>query len=98
METLTHRDVFLLKNEFVEMKDKFDEVYYALVGNKLTNDGGLVKRIGENETEIEEIRSRIEDMEKKNVKSELYVKILWGTGGFIASALFTYILQLIFRA
>jgi hypothetical protein len=48
-------------NQLVNYHEKLDEMVIevkdALVGNKLTNDGGIIKRVQEHEASIKELQS-----------------------------------------
>lgn len=93
MEDLTAEELSQLKNEFKGMKAKFDEIYYALVGNKIGGDGGIVQRVRDAENELEELRIKIEHIERNSSKNETYVKILWAAGGIISGAVLGFIIQ-----
>jgi hypothetical protein len=94
---VTHQTIQDLKDEMVDMKAKLDELYFALIGNRVTMDGGLVRRVEDTEKEIRKLRDKIDALERINIKSALYVKILWACGGTIAGGAFYEILQLIFK-
>lgn len=74
------------ENKLVEdvaaMKQQLTEVYTALVGNNIGNDGGIVKRLSSME-------SRLESMEKKQTIIGVQFKILWAGAGAIVMFLGT---------
>lgn len=94
---IMRQEVSEVKRDLSEMKNKVNEMYHSLIGNTLAKDGGIIKRLQTVEEKHEELTDRVEDLEKKNDKLEVYQKILWAAGGFVASSLFVYVLQLIFK-
>ncbi|HEY4207971.1 MAG TPA: hypothetical protein VGM31_14205 [Puia sp.] len=83
--------------DFREMKNKVDKMYYALLGNELTEDGGLIRRVGESEKEIALLHDRIDQLERKNIKGELYLNWLWGLAGFVLSSGFSALIYHLFK-
>lgn len=94
---VTQTDIDQLKEELIGMKEKLGEVYYALIGNKLAGDGGLVKRVLDSESELEKLSMRVDLIERKAIRSDLYVRWLWAAGGFILAAVATIIIKSIFN-
>ncbi|MDH7463987.1 hypothetical protein QEG73_21980 [Chitinophagaceae bacterium 26-R-25] len=101
-----HMEIEHLEMKFNEVGQKVDKMYIALLGSDLTNDGGLVGRINGLEDEVEELRKQIEEevdaleneikkIKEASIKSELYVKILWGVGGAIALLIVRYFFEVI---
>ena len=75
-----------------EMTGKVDKMFYALMGNELAKDGGLVGRIEKLEKRIDNNELDIESIQKKNVGFEIYQKIMWTALG----GLLTFVLESVF--
>lgn len=97
-------DMDLLKAEFRKLErtvgdihGKLDEVHGAIIGNPLTQDGGIAKRLSKAEQQLNDLEERLEVAERKQLKYNLYIIIMWTCVGGVAMAIFTYILQLIFK-
>ncbi|GEM_PF-1923065 len=73
-------DMYLLK-----------EVHEALIGNRIGQDGGLVKRVTKIENSVDEMCDRLEEVEKKEDQSSLYIKIIWTLGGTLVGTVLTLI-------
>lgn len=43
--------------------DELETIKYAFIGNELTRDGGLIRRVERSETELEVLEKRIIEME-----------------------------------
>ena len=86
-----------MEKDMGEMKSQLNELYLALMGSKITNDGGMVARIIELESEVTVLKREQSAMKADKAKTELYVKIMWGMVGAFASGTFLYILNLIFK-
>lgn len=80
-----------------DIHGKLDEVHGAIIGNPLTQDGGMAKRLSLAEKQLNELEERLEVAEKKQLKYNIYVIVMWTCVGGSASFLFAYVLQLIFK-
>jgi len=78
-----------IKKEVSQMKTKIDQIYYALVGNDLSKDGGISKRLTDLEGQVE-------------VLEAFRQKFMWTMGliaagssivGFILSFVLSYLLK-----
>lgn len=72
--------------DFAQMKTQVNEMYTALVGDRISNDGGLVKR-------IDKMEGRLDIVEKIGNKIGWQVGMLWLSAGVIL----TGILAIIFK-
>jgi hypothetical protein len=81
-----------LRKELYEIKGTLHLVHSALIGNPLTNDGGMVKRMVEAEERVENIEKKIISMDKINIKLKVYVAILWAMAGSVATSIFVLII------
>jgi hypothetical protein len=79
------------------IKDTLSEVHGAIIGNPLSKDGGMAGRLTSAEKQLEALEQRLEAAEKKQVKYNAYVIIMWTCVGGVAMAIFNYLLQLMVR-
>lgn len=86
-----------LKERFNEIKEILNEVHSAIIGNPLTKDGGMAARLIMAEEELERLKVTVSEIDKKQIKYNLYTRLMWVMGGAIISIVFAYILQLIFK-
>lgn len=86
-----------IREEVRKIGSKVDELYSALIGSRVTKDGGLVKRVQEQEQDLEEFKVsmtlRMESLEKQKIKTAAYVHILYAAAGAVAMAIFTLIIK-----
>ena len=66
--------------DFATMRNQVTEMYTALIGNKLTQDGGMVKRLTNLETKVSK-------MDKFTSRMGWQVGLLWASGGVIVTGL-----------
>lgn len=66
--------------DFATMRQQVNEMYTALIGNKITQDGGLVKRLGQAEI-------RLDKVEKIGAKLGWHFKAMYATVGFVAAGI-----------
>lgn len=64
--------------DFARMKQQLNDVHSALVGNPVTGDGGMVKRLAAAE-------ERIEKQEKLGARIGWHFKVMYVTVGFVAA-------------
>jgi hypothetical protein len=74
------------QTDFRDMKDKVNKMYYAMLGNELTKDGGLVARIQKLETASDE-------MQKGYQKITWTHKLLIAAASLLTGSLGTYIIS-----
>jgi hypothetical protein len=98
---VTHQDIKQIKEQVSDLSGKLTEVHTALIGSKITGDGGLIRRVIDSEAEVERLTLRIAELENKSGKTEFYLKVIWGLGGTTTASIFFYIffyiLKLIFH-
>ncbi len=89
-----------LVNKIDKLEEKIDEMHFALKGDSLTNSGGLGRRMESTERELGKIWGKIDslekkdiEMEKKNIKSGVYLYLLVLACGFVLCALFQYVIK-----
>lgn len=97
MDQLLKQEIENVKNQFSEMGEKLDQVYYAMLGSELTKDGGLIGRIIQLEKDVAVLEQKTESLERERNKSDIYVKILWAAGGVICTGILGYILSIAFK-
>lgn len=85
-----------LKVELSGMKKLLSQVHYALVGNDLTKDGGMTRRLEDAEKELLEFDKRLAEAEKKQIRYNVYTVIMWACVGATGMAIFAYLVQFVF--
>lgn len=78
-------DLTAIKNTLAQFGIKLEMVYASLVGNEISKDGGLVEDIRLMKLDNKELTKRVEKVENGQTKRELYVRLLWGAAGIIAT-------------
>ena len=87
----TRAGIRLMKVDVIEIRTDITLIKTALVGNDLTQDGGLVKRMYENESRVDKMEIRIGVLERNDEKKGIYIKILWTVAGAILGALLAFL-------
>jgi hypothetical protein len=87
---MNEQTIQLLQTDMKDMKGKVDKMYFALMGNELARDGGLVGR-------IEKVEATVEKLEKAALKFAIHQRIMWSCLGAAAGIVFTYIVQTILK-
>lgn len=77
-----------------DMKGKVDKMFYALMGNEIAKDGGLVGRIEHLEEAFEKLEGVVQKQAERNIKLEVYQRIMWTAIGGVAMAVFSYVITL----
>lgn len=93
-ENLEH-DINAIKNNLSTFGMKLEMVYAALVGNEIAKDGGLVADIVSQQKQILRLKERIEKVEARESKRQLYLNIIWGAVGVIITLIITHFFNLI---
>jgi hypothetical protein len=96
-ETTLRAEFQKMESTVQDIKSKLSEVHGAIIGNPLSKDGGMAGRLTEAEDKLELLEQRLEAAEKKQVKYNLYIIIMWICAGGVAMATFNYILSLVFK-
>ena len=78
-----------IKDDVNLIKSSMQEIHTALLGSPLTQDGGLVKRIVENEMRVEKLTIRIIDIERREGSNQVTTTVIWSVGGAILLAIIT---------
>lgn len=86
-----------MERDIHSIKQGLEEISTALLGSKLTKDGGLVRRIDDLEHRAEELEEKIEEHEKRTTRMEIYQKIMWTCTGGASVLLVKFILEIIFK-
>jgi len=80
------------KRQLEDVSSKVSMMFYALMGNDLTKDGGLIRRIDEIEHRLVETDKKILKIAQQQEKSRIYVNLIWAAAGatviFIADKIF----------
>lgn len=84
-------------NEFTSLKKRVDQIYYALVGNEIGQDRGLVGRQDRSDKRLADLEIEMAAVKNKNIKSNTMLNVLWVCLGFGASSLFTIIIEHAFK-
>lgn len=93
MEHLNPIELQQMRTDITNMKGKVDKMFYALMGNEIGKDGGLVGRIEDLETITDEHGKSIQELKEKDIKIEVYQKVMWTSIGFAAAALFEVLIS-----
>lgn len=105
---VTQSDIREIKRDVNDLSTKVNEVHAALIGSSLAKDGGMVQRLVDCEHGVEQVKvklvdvertmqEKIEEAKRANMKSELYIKIIWGLGGTICCGVFSVIMHYYFK-
>ena len=87
----TRAGIRLMKLDVIEIKAAMAEIHTALLGSALTHDGGLVKRIVENEIRLEKLTVKVAEIEKREGSHQNMTKTIWTIGGAILLVIATAI-------
>lgn len=78
--------------------DKVDQMYYALVGNELTKDGGMVKRQDKMETKIDELQTQITGLKGDMKQWGWKTRLMWSLVGTVGAGILSCAFQVILYA
>lgn len=90
-------DLNKLERDIGEIKLTLHKVHTAIVGSELSKDGGIVKRLSDVESLIDDYEKRLIVQEKKQIKYNVYTIIMWVCAGGIGMAIFSYVMLLVFH-
>lgn len=86
-----------MQNDISEIKEKINSLVAALVGNDISQDGGLVKKVTEQEKQLQTLKTRIDMVERIELENKWYkTTIRWFIITF-ASAVITALVAYIFK-
>ena len=90
----SRNEISEIKKDVSEIKQKTEQMFYALMGNELSKDGGLVKRIVDNEVEAEKLSLRIDSLAERidiqdfeTKKKNIHLTLVWSLSSVIITAL-----------
>jgi hypothetical protein len=86
-------DIHLIKNNLTTFGLKLELVYAALTGNEISKDEGLVGEIKMQKESLKKLEKRIEIVEKKESKRQIYVNIIYAAIGVIITMILEYLLN-----
>jgi hypothetical protein len=96
METQENKpELQQLREDLHIIKEKVDRLYLAFVGNDLTQDGGVVKRVSDLEEDVALLKEHYDESSKKDFKILFYLRIVWILVGGLGFELIKYILDII---
>jgi hypothetical protein len=90
-------DIESIKISMTSMGNQVDKMYFALMGNEIAKDGGLVRRIEVLENDVHEIKDQLTGIQADASKSRWHVNVMWGASGAVAMALFSLLLSYLFK-
>lgn len=73
-----------------------DEMYTALLGSKITKDGGIVGRLLELEKDAIDMRRQVDDLKRDIVKQSVRLAVVWTLAGALAASLLALALKAMF--
>lgn len=93
MEEITKAEFRTLEAKVSDIKTTLDQVHSAIIGNPLSQDGGMAERLHTAEEKIIELEDRLQAAEIKQIKYNVYTVIMWASLGAVAMAVFVYVIQ-----
>lgn len=81
------------QSDFAQMQEQVREMHAAMIGNKITQDGGMVGRMNRMETKQATQDSRIDKVEKEGARLGWHFKLLWGAAGGILMAMYSLFIK-----
>lgn len=87
------KDVHEIKNTLTKFGMKLELVYNALIGNEILKDGGLVADLLIQKSEIRALTQRVNVLEGREDKRQVYIRITWGVVGALLTALVAAIMN-----
>lgn len=85
----TRHEISEIKTDVAEIKEKTHQMYFALMGNDLTKDGGLISRIIKVEGKIAIIDEKMIEIDKRDDRKSFYLSVIWAFVGVISGGIFT---------
>lgn len=89
------REIDQLYDKLNEMNEKFDKVLYALIGNELTKDGGIISRVISLEEKLKIAEAELRELKNTAAQNAKHLKWLWGVGGGAATVLTSSIIEIL---
>jgi hypothetical protein len=75
-----------LETDIAHIKEKVNELYTALMGDRISQDGGMVRRLNI-------VEERLDKVEKVGAKLGWHFKLLWGAAGGILMAMYSLFIK-----
>ena len=97
MEVNLEQDINAIKNNLSAFGMKLEMVYAALVGNEIAKDGGIVADIMHQREQIKELAERVQKVEERESKRQVYVRIIYACVAMIVTLVGTYIFNHLFK-
>ena len=97
MEVNLEQDINAIKNNLSAFGMKLEMVYAALVGNEIAKDGGIVADIMHQRDQIKELAERVQKVEERESKRQVYVRIIYACVAMIVTLVGTYIFNHLFK-
>ena len=89
----SRQEITEIKSDVAEIKEQTQEMFNALMGNKLTQDGGLVLRLIKLETQTAKMDLKIDAVAKQEDRKMMYLGALWVSIGAVVGMIISYIIQ-----
>jgi len=83
--------------DFDDVKQKVDKIYYAMVGGEINNDGGIVGQLKELKKRISEQDKEIQGLKDRNIKFDIYQRIMWTGIGSVITSFITFIIMFVIK-
>ena len=87
-----------LIDDMAIIKDSQKEIHIALLGSIITGDGGLVKRMIEQEMRMEKQEAEIQEIKKILSNEKVLTTVMYAIGGAVLFAAMTYGITQLFKA
>ena len=90
------QDVHDIKNELQKWKLELPmirEIHESLTGNKISKDGGLVKRVENVEIKILEVEESVESIKISKSKQQVFINIIYGAIGALLSIIVSHFIN-----
>ena len=80
-----------------EIKTDISVIKYALVGNELSNDKGLVGDIVVVKAEIELLKAEVKQLIEEKIKNTIYIRLITWLSTIIGAGVLGFVLKYIFQ-
>ena len=84
-----------LEDAVKDIKKIVHEVHHAIVGSPHLDNSGIAKRLINAEEKLDELEEKIIENDKKQIKFNVYVILMWAFAGSIFGLIVAYIFQII---
>lgn len=97
MDEITKAEFRTLEKAVGDIKDTLNQVHGAIIGNPLSEDGGMSKRLTDAEEKIDELEAELNTVKTKQIKYNIYTIIMWTSLGAVVAMIFALVIQSIFK-